>query len=63
MALALSAVLPVWLLPALVAAAGLVLLVVPGRRHLGLALLIAVGASLIVGLLAIAGSDRFPGAW
>jgi hypothetical protein len=61
--LALSAVLPVWLLPVLVAVVGLVLLVVPRRRHLGLALLIAVGAALIVGLLAIAGSDRFPGAW
>lgn len=62
-ALVLSTVVPVWLLPALVALAGLVLLVVPGRRHLGQALLIAVGASLVVGVLAIAGSDRFPGAW
>lgn len=61
--LALSALLPVWVLPVLVAVVGLVLLVVPGRRHLGLALLIAVGAALIVGLLVIAGSDRFPGAW
>ncbi|WP_322920198.1 hypothetical protein [Nocardioides renjunii] len=56
-------VVPVWLLPALVVAAGLVLLVVPGRRHLGYALLIATGVAAIVTLLAIAGSDRFPGAW
>lgn len=62
-ALLLSALLPEWLLPALVAAAGLVLLVVPGRRYLGQALLIAVGTSLVVGLLVIAGSERFPGAW
>ena len=61
--LLLSTLLPVWVLPALVALAGLVLLVVPGRRHLGRTLLVAVGAALIVGLLAIAGSDRFPGAW
>ncbi|PKH37600.1 hypothetical protein SAMN05192575_101602 [Nocardioides alpinus] len=61
--LALSTLLPVWLLPALVALVGLALLVVPGRRYLGQTLLIALGASLVVGLLAIAGSDRFPGAW
>jgi len=62
-ALVLSSVLPVWLLPVMVAVPGLVLLVVPSRRHLGQALLIAVGTSLVVGLLAIAGSARFPGAW
>ena len=61
--LLLSTLLPVWLLPGLVALAGLVLLVVPGRRYLGQALLIAVATALIVGLLVIAGSDRFPGAW
>lgn len=61
--LALSGLLPVWLLPTLVALAGLVLLVVPGRRHLGQALLIAAGASLVVWLLVVAGSARFPGAW
>jgi hypothetical protein len=62
-ALGLSSLVPVWVLPALVVLAGLLLLVVPGRRYLGQAMLIAVGASLIVGLLAIAGSARFPGAW
>ena len=59
----LGSVLPVWLLPALVAAAGLVVLVVPGRRHLGQALLIAAAVAVVVALLAIAGSARFPGAW
>lgn len=62
-ALATSTLLPVWSLPLLVAAVGLVLLAVPGRRHLGQALLISVGVSVVVGLLAIAGSQRFPGAW
>ena len=61
--LTLAALFTVWLLPALVALAGLVLLLVPGRRYLGQALLIAVGTSLVVGLLIIAGSARFPGAW
>ena len=61
--LTLSTLVTVWLLPTLVALAGLVLLLVPGRRYLGQALLIAVGTSLVVGLLIIAGSARFPGAW
>ncbi|QSR32740.1 hypothetical protein CFI00_20010 [Nocardioides sp. S5] len=59
----LSPVLAPWVLPALVALAGLVLLVVPGRRHAGQALLIATAVSVVVTLMAIAGSARFPGAW
>ena len=58
-----SAVVRVWMLPALAALAGLVLLTVPGRRWLGQAVLIAVAVCLGVTLLAIAGSARFPGAW
>ena len=58
-----SAAIPVWVLPALAAAAGLVLLVLPGRRWLGQSVLIAVVVSLVVALFAIAGSARFPGAW
>jgi hypothetical protein len=58
-----SAVVPVWVLPALAAVAGLVLLVLPGRRWLGQSVLIAVAVALGVSLLAIAGSARFPGAW
>ena len=59
----LSAVVPVWALPALAAVVGLVLLALPGRRWLGLSVLIAVAVALGVSLLAIAGSARFPGAW
>ena len=59
----LSPVLAPWVLPALVALAGLVLVVVPGRRHVGQALLIATAVSVVVTLMAIAGSARFPGAW
>lgn len=62
-ALALASVMPLWVLPVLVVLAGLVLLVVPGQRHIGEAVLIAAGASVVVGLFAIAGSSRFPGAW
>ena len=59
----LSAAVPVWVLPTLAAVAGLVLLALPGRRWLGQSVLIAVAVSLVVSLLAIAGSARFPGAW
>ena len=59
----LSPVLAPWVLPALVALAGLALLVVPGRRYVGQALLIATAVSVVVTLMAIAGSARFPGAW
>ncbi len=59
----LAALVPVWVLPVLTAVAGLVLLVVPGRRHVGLALLVAVGVAVPAGLLLVAGSNRFPGSW
>lgn len=59
----LSMTIPVWVLPTMATAAGLVLLALPGRRWLGLSALIAVAAALVVALLAIAGSARFPGAW
>ena len=59
----LSGVVPVWVLPLLVVLAGLVLLVVPGRRHVGQALLIATGVAAVVMLFSIAGSSRFPGSW
>jgi hypothetical protein len=59
----LSGAVPVWVLPALAAAAGAVLLALPGRRWLGLSVLIAVAVSLVVSLFAIAGSARFPGSW
>lgn len=58
-----SGVVPIWVLPLLVVVAGLVLLVVPRRRHLGEALLISVAVAVAVSLLAIAGSSRFPGSW
>jgi hypothetical protein len=54
---------PVWVLPALAALAGLVLLTMSARRWLGQSVLIAVAVCLGVSLLAIAGSARFPGAW
>lgn len=57
---ALSPVVPAWLLPALVVFAGLVLLLLPGRRHVGHALLIAVAVAAVVSLMVIAGSRRFP---
>lgn len=59
----LAALVPVWVLPALVVVAGLVLLLVPTRRYVGQALLVATGVAVIVALLAIAGSSRFPGTW
>jgi hypothetical protein len=59
----LGAVVPVWVLRAAALVLGAGLLVVPRRRHLGEALLIAVGVAVIVALLALAGSTRFPGAW
>ena len=56
-------VIPFWVLPLLVVVAGLALLLVPRRRHLGEALLIAVAVAVAVSLLSIAGSSRFPGSW
>lgn len=59
----LARLVPVWVLPALVLAAGLALTAVPARRHIGLSLLIATGVAVIVALAAVAGSSRFPGSW
>jgi hypothetical protein len=59
----LAALIPVWVLPAVAVAAGLVLLVVPGRRHIGLSLFIATAVAAVFSLFAIAGSSRFPGSW
>ena len=56
-------VIAIWALPLLVVVAGLALLLVPRRRHIGEALLIAVAVSVAVSLLSIAGSSRFPGSW
>ncbi len=56
-------VIPIWVLPLVVVVAGLALLLVPRRRHLGEALLIAVAVAVAVSLLSIAGSSRFPGSW
>lgn len=57
----LSPVVPVWLLPGFAVVAGLALLLLPGRRHVGQALLIAVAVAAVVSLMAIASSRRFPG--
>lgn len=57
---ALASVVPFWLLPALVVLAGLALLLLPGRRHVAQALLVAVAIAAIVSLMVIAGSSRFP---
>ena len=54
---------PFWVLPALVVVAGVALLLVPRWRYVGHALLIATGVAVLVSLLAIAGSSRFPGSW
>lgn len=59
----LGALIPAWVFPALVVLAGLVLLVVPGRRHVAYSLLIATAVAAVFSLFAIAGSSRFPGAW
>jgi hypothetical protein len=59
----LASVIPFWVLPALVVVAGLALLLVPRRRYVGHALLIATGVAALFSLLAIAGSSRFPGSW
>jgi hypothetical protein len=59
----LASVIPFWVLPLLVVLAGLGLLLVPRRRYVGQALLIATGVAVIFSLLSIAGSSRFPGSW
>jgi hypothetical protein len=58
-----SGLVQVWVLPVLVILVGLVLVVVPGRRHVGYALLIATAVAAVFSLFAIAGSSRFPGSW
>ncbi len=58
-----STVLPWWVVPLVVVVAGLVLLVVPGRRTMGLTVLAASGIAAVVSFLSIAGSSRFPGSW
>ena len=58
-----AAVLPFWILPGLVVLVGLALVLVPRHRRTGQTLLLATGSALVVGMLAIAGSARFPGAW
>ena len=50
-------------IPAAAAAVGLVLLLLPPARHLGRELLLASAVALVVALVVIAGSARFPGAW
>ena len=56
-------VVPVLALPGATAGAGLALLPVQRWRHLGRGLLLAAAVSLVVVLVLIAGSTRFPGAW
>lgn len=56
-------ILPFWVLPGLVVLVGLALLPVPRHRRTGQTLLLATGAAAVVGMLAIAGSARFPGSW
>ena len=58
-----SSVVPIWVLPLVAVVVGLALLLVPVRRHLGEALLIALVVAAAVSLLSIAGSSRFPGSW
>jgi hypothetical protein len=62
LAAVLSPVAPVWLLPACALVAGLGLLLLPARRHVGQALLIAVAVAAIVSLMLVASSGRFPAA-
>ncbi len=58
--LALSPVLPIWQVPALGLVPGLALLLLPRLRHVGYALLIALGVALVMSLMVVAGSNRFP---
>jgi hypothetical protein len=54
---------PILLLPGAVASVGLVLLLVPGQRHLGRELLLSAAVALVVVFVGVAGSARFPGTW
>lgn len=57
---ALSSVVPIWVVPVLGLVPGLALLLLPGRRHVGHALLVAVGVAVVVSLMVVAGTNRFP---
>ena len=63
LAAAAERVVPVIALPGATAAAGLALLPAERWRHLGRGLLLASAVALVVVLVVIAGSTRFPGAW
>jgi hypothetical protein len=54
---------PVLALPGVVALIGLVLVLVPDRRHVGRELVLTAGVALAVLLAVVAGSARFPGGW
>jgi hypothetical protein len=54
---------PVLVLPGLVALAGLALLLAEPWRHIGRELLLAASVAVAVVLVSIVGSTRFPGAW
>lgn len=54
---------PILALPAVVAVAGLVLLLVPAVRHRGRELLLGSAVAATTVVLAVAGSARFPGSW
>ena len=56
-------VLPILVLPTLVAVVGLLLLAVPPLRHHGRETLLAAGAAVLVVMFTIASSARFPGSW
>ena len=59
----LASVIAFWVLPGAVVLVGLALVAVPRHRRTGQTLLLATGAAAVVGMLMIAGSARFPGAW
>ena len=50
-------------IPATAAALGLALLLVPPARHWGRELLLTAGAALVIALVVVASSERFPGGW
>lgn len=59
----LASVASILVVPGVLALAGLVLLLVPSRRHVGRELLLAGAISVVVVLMVVAGSARFPGGW
>lgn len=60
LAVVLETVVPLLALPAVAAVAGLVLLLVPAWRYLGLTLLLIAGVAVVVLITIIASSQRFP---